>query len=56
MVEGVEPGVTDGIRWNPTDVSFTNEETGERVEFRIRGLATPERGCVVLETVSLVSG
>lgn len=55
-VEGIERGATDGIRWKPTDVSFTNEETGERVEFRVRGLATPEAGCMLLETVSLVPG
>jgi hypothetical protein len=55
-VEGVGPGAVDGVGWNPTDVSFTNEETGERVEFRVRGLTTPEAGCVFLETVSLVQG
>lgn len=55
-VEGVERGATDGIRWKPTDVSFTNEETGERVEFRVRAITTPEAGCVLLETVHLVPG
>ena len=55
-VEGVERGATNGIRWKPTDVSFTNEETGERVEFRVRGITTPEAGCVLLETVHLVPG
>lgn len=55
-VEGVERGAIDGIRWKPTDVSFTNEETGERVEFRVRGVIIPETGCVLLETVSLVPG
>jgi hypothetical protein len=55
-VEGVERGATDGIRWKPTDVSFTNEDTGERVEFRVRDIATPEAGCVLLETVHLVPG
>jgi hypothetical protein len=55
-VEGVERGATDGTRWKPTDVSFTNEETGERVEFRVRGISTPETGCVLLETVHLVPG
>ncbi len=55
-VEGVERGATDSIRWKPTDVSFTNEETGERVEFRVRGITTPEAGCVLLETVNLVPG
>lgn len=53
-VEGVERGATDGIRWKPTDVSFTNEETGERVEFRVRSITTQEAGCVLLETVHLV--
>lgn len=55
-VEGVERGATDGMRWKPTDVSFTNEETGERVEFRVRGISTPEPGCVLLETVHLIRG
>jgi len=55
-VEGVERGAIDGIRWKPTDVSFTNEETGERVEFRVRCITTPEAGCVLLETVHLVPG
>jgi TIR domain len=56
-VEGVERGAIDDIRWKPTDVSFTNEETGERVEFRVRGITgTPEAGCVLLETVHLVPG
>jgi hypothetical protein len=53
-VEGVERGATDGILWKPTDVSFTNEDTGERFEFRVRGITTPEAGCVLLETVHLV--
>lgn len=55
-VEGVERGATHGIRWKPTDVSFTNEETGERVEFRVRGIIIPEAGCVLLETVHLIPG
>lgn len=55
-VEGVERGATDGIRWKLTDVSFTNAKTGERVEFRVRGITTPEAGCLVLETVHLLPG
>jgi hypothetical protein len=55
-VEGVERGALDGILWKPTDVSFTNQETGERVEFRVRGTTIPETGCVLLETVHLVPG
>lgn len=55
-VEGVERGATDGIGWKPTDVSFTNAETGERVEFRVRDMTTPEAGCLLLETVHLVPG
>jgi hypothetical protein len=54
-VEGVERGVTDGIRWEPTDasfISFINEESGELVEFRIRGLRPGEPGSFVLETAS----
>lgn len=55
-VEGLERGALDGIRWKPTDVSFTNEETGERVEFRVRGMTIPETGCVLLQTIHLVPG
>jgi hypothetical protein len=55
-VEGVERGAMDGIRWKPTDVSFINDETGEHVEFRVRGFSTPEAGCLLLETVSLLPG
>ena len=49
-VEGVEQGVTDSLRWKPTDVSFTNDETGELVEFRVRGLRSAEPGSLLLET------
>jgi hypothetical protein len=56
LVEGAERNATDGIRWKPTHVSFTNEETSERVEFRVRSFATPQAGCLVLETVSLLPG
>jgi hypothetical protein len=51
-VEGVERGVTDGIRWEPTDVSFVNDETGELVEFRVRGLRPTEPGSLLLEIAS----
>jgi hypothetical protein len=51
-VEGVERGVTDGIRWGPTDVSFVNDETGELVEFRGRGLRPAEPGSLLLEIAS----
>jgi hypothetical protein len=49
-IEGVERGVTDSLRWKPTDVSFTNDETGELVEFRVRGLRSAEPGSLLLET------
>ena len=48
-VEGVERGVTDGMRWEPTDVSFTIDETGELVEFRTRKLRSTEPGTLLLE-------
>jgi len=49
LIEGVERGVTDGIRWEPTDVSFTNEETGEPIRFRIMLLPPIEPGTLLLE-------
>ena len=48
-VEGVERGAADGIRWKPTDVSFTNDETGERVAFRVRKLLSARPGTLLLE-------
>jgi hypothetical protein len=50
-VEGIERRVTDGIRWEPTDVSFTDEESNELVAFRVRRLRPTEPGIFLLEIV-----